>query len=93
LTAKYDTLLIIDEVGTGLGRTGRLFRFEHDDIIPDMVVLAKAISNGMSTIGTVVSRTSIFESTFPYINLVSTFGWLPTACAAALKTLEIHLRG
>lgn len=92
LTVKYGTLLVIDEVGTGFSRTGKLFGFKNENIIPDMIVLAKAISNGTSAISTVVSRTSIFESTFPYINLISTFGWLPTACAAALKTLEIHLR-
>lgn len=92
LTEKYGTLLIIDEVGTGFGRTGKLFGIEHENIIPDMIVFAKAISNGASAIGTVVGKSSIFEATFPYINLISTFGWTPIACAAALKSLEIHLR-
>lgn len=92
LTEKYGTLLIIDEVGTGFSRTGKLFGFEHADIIPDLVVLAKGISNGAAAIGTVVGKSKIFEETFPYINLISTFGWTPIACAAALKSLEIHLR-
>jgi len=92
LTEKYGTLLVIDEVGTGFSRTGKLFGFEHETIIPDLIVLAKGISNGASAIGTVVGKSSIFEETFPYINLISTFGWTPIACAAALKALEIHLR-
>jgi len=92
LTKKYGTLLIVDEVGTGFGRTGKLFGIEHENIIPDLIVFAKAISNGAAAIGTVVGKSSIFEATFPYTNLVSTFGWTPLACAAALKTLEVHLR-
>ena len=92
LTEKYETLLIIDEVGTGFGRTGKLFGFEHADIVPDLVAFAKGISNGATAIGTVVGKSSVFEKTFPHINLISTFGWTPIACAAALKSLEIHLR-
>jgi acetylornithine/succinyldiaminopimelate/putrescine aminotransferase len=92
LTLKYSTLLIVDEVGTGFSRTGKLFGIEHDKVVPDMIVFAKAISNGAAAIGTVVGKSKLFELTFPYINLISTFGWTPIACAAALKTLEIHLR-
>ncbi len=92
LTKKYGTLLIIDEVGTGFGRTGKLFAIEHENIVPDMIVLAKGISNGAAAIGTVVGNSDLFQSTFPYVNLISTFGWTPVACAAALKTLEIHER-
>jgi len=92
LTKKYGTLLIVDEVGTGFSRTGKLFGIEHEKIVPDMIVLAKGISNGASAIGTVVGKSAIFESTFPYINLISTFGWTPVACATALKTIEIHQR-
>jgi len=92
LTEKYGTLLIIDEVGTGFSRTGKLFGIEHDGIVPDIIAFAKGISNGVSAIGTAVGRSEVFEATFPHINLISTFGWTPIACAAALKTLEIHLR-
>ena len=42
ITKKYDTLLIVDEVGTGFSRTGKLFGIDHEDVVPDMVVLAKA---------------------------------------------------
>ncbi|MCU0679973.1 MAG: aspartate aminotransferase family protein [Planctomycetes bacterium] len=92
LTQKYNTLLIIDEVGTGFSRTGKLFGIEHENVVPDMIVFAKGISNGAAAIGTVVGKSAIFEATFPYVNLISTFGWTPLACAVALKTLEIHLR-
>lgn len=92
LTEKYGTLLIIDEVGTGFSRTGKLFGIEHEGVTPDIIAFAKGISNGVSAIGTAVARSEVFEATFPHINLISTFGWTPIACAAALKTLEIHLR-
>jgi len=92
LIQKYGTLLIMDEVGTGFSRTGKLFAFEHENVVPDMLVLAKGISNGAAAIGTVVGNSELFKSTFPYINIISTFGWTPIACAAALKTLEIHQR-
>ncbi len=92
LTQKYGTLLVIDEVGTGFSRTGKLFAIEHEGVVPDMIVLAKAISNGAAAIGTVVGRSEIFNPTLSYTQLISTFGWTPIACAAALKTLEIHQR-
>ena len=92
LTQKYGTLLIVDEVGTGFSRTGKLFGIEHEDVVPDMIVLAKGISNGASAIGTVVGQSVIFEKAFSDAILVSTFGWTPIACAAALKTLQIHRR-
>ncbi|MBA4319748.1 MAG: hypothetical protein C0412_15215, partial [Flavobacterium sp.] len=76
----------------GFSRTGKLFAIEHENVIPDMLVLAKGISNGAAAIGTVVGNSELFKSTFPYINIISTFGWTPIACAAALKTLEIHHR-
>ena len=92
LTKKYGTLLIIDEVGTGFSRTGKLFGIEHDSIVPDMIVLAKGISNGAAAIGTTVGRSEIFEAAFSDAILISTFGWTPIACATALKTLQIHQR-
>lgn len=91
-TKKYGALLIVDEVGTGFSRTGKLFGIEHENVVPDMIVLAKGISNGAAAIGTVVGNSELFKATFPYINLISTFGWTPIACAAALKTLEVHQR-
>lgn len=92
LTKKYGTLLIVDEVGTGFSRTGKLFGIEHENIVPDMIVFAKGISNGAAAIGTTVGPSNIFEPAFTDAVLISTFGWTPIACAAALRTLQIHQR-
>ncbi len=92
LTEKYGTLLIIDEVGTGFSRTGKLFGIQHENVLPDMIIFAKGISNGASAIATVVGKSEIFKPAFDDAVLISTFGWTPIACAAALKTLQIHLR-
>ncbi len=92
LTSKYGTLLIVDEVGTGFSRTGKLFGIQHENVVPDMIVLAKGISNGASAIGTVVGRSEMFDKAFSEAVLISTFGWTPIACAASLKALQIHLR-
>src|SRR3989338_4684052 len=92
LTEKYGTLLIVDEVGSGFSRTGKLFAIEHENVTPDIVALAKGISNGAAAIGTAVGRSEIFEPAFTDAVLISTFGWTPIACAAALKTLQIHQR-
>lgn len=92
LTQKYGALLIVDEVGSGFSRTGKLFGIEHEGVVPDMVALAKGISNGAAAIGTVVGKSKIFEPAFTDAVLISTFGWTPVACAAALKTLQVHQR-
>lgn len=92
LTSKYGALLIVDEVGTGFSRTGKLFGIQHENVVPDMIALAKGISNGSSAIGAVVGKSEIFEKAFSESILVSTFGWTPIACAASLKVLQIHLR-
>lgn len=90
LTEKYGTLLIIDEVGTGFSRCGKLFGIELEDVTPDIITFAKGISNGQAPIGAMVTKKEIAEKTWRETNLISTFGWLPLSCAAALKTLEIH---
>ena len=83
-------LLIIDEVQTGLGRTGKLWAFEHFDVIPDMVVLGKGLSGGIYPITATVLRSPL-ESVFhadPHIH-VSTFGGSELGCLVACKVLEI----
>lgn len=92
LTKKYGTLLIVDEVGTGFSRCGKLFGIEIEKITPDIVTFAKGVVNGALAIGVMVTTQEIAEKTVAKSNLVSTFGWTPIACAAALKTLEIHKR-
>lgn len=90
LCDERDVLLIMDEVQTGLGRTGKLWAFEHFDIVPDMVVLGKGLSGGLYPITATVIRTSL-ETVFhpdPFIH-VSTFGGAEVGCRVAKKVLEI----
>lgn len=92
LTNKYGTLIILDEVGTGFSRCGKLFGMELEGVTPDIATFAKGLSNGASAIGAMVTSTEIGQKTFKSSQIYSTFGWTPIACAAVLKTLEIHKR-
>ena len=90
LCDRTGALLIIDEVQTGLGRTGRWFGFEHDQIRPDVVTLAKALGNGVP-IGACWARAEIAKAFEPGDH-ATTFGGQPLAARAALTTLEIMER-
>jgi len=92
LTTRYGVLFILDEVGTGFSRCGKLFGMEIEGIVPDIATFAKAISNGAAAIGALVTRAEIINKTENEAVLISTFGWTPLASAAALKVLEIHQR-
>lgn len=92
ITEKYKTLLILDEVGTGFSRCGKLFGLEIESVVPDIVTFAKGMSNGAAAIGAMVTTKKIADETYDKTNIYSTFGWMPIACAAAIKTLEIHKR-
>jgi putrescine aminotransferase len=85
-----DILLILDEVQTGLGRTGKLWAFEHFKIVPDIVVLGKGLSGGIYPIAATVLRKPL-EAVFhedPFIH-VSTFGGAEIGCRIARRVLEI----
>lgn len=84
-------LLIFDEVQTGIGRTGRLFAYEHLGIEPDIMTLAKALASGLP-IGAMVTRNEIAEAFVPGDH-ASTFGGNPLVAAAAKATLETILDG
>ena len=64
LCRKYGTLLIADEIQTGMGRTGRFLAVEHWNVEPDMVLLAKALSGGHVPVGALLTRKSIFDKIF-----------------------------
>jgi putrescine aminotransferase len=90
LCDELDILLIMDEVQTGLGRTGKLWAFEHFDIIPDIVVLGKGLSGGIYPISATVIREPL-ESVFhkdPFIH-ISTFGGSELGCRVGKRVLEI----
>lgn len=86
------TLLILDEIQTGFGRTGKLFAFEHLGIKPDILVLAKGMGGGMP-IGAFIASKEVMKSLSenPILGHITTFGGHPVSCAAALATLEIIL--
>ncbi|SHF82735.1 aspartate aminotransferase family protein [Pedobacter caeni] len=86
------TLLVLDEIQCGFGRTGKLFGFEHYGITPDILLLAKGIGGGMP-IGAFISSTAIMRSlaTNPILGHLTTFGGHPVSCAAGLATLQTIL--
>ncbi len=90
LCDEFGALLILDEVQTGMGRTGKMFCCEHYGISPDLMCLAKAFGGGVVPAGAVVGRREIFSRLFdnPFLH-TSTFGGNPLACAAALATINV----
>jgi 4-aminobutyrate aminotransferase len=86
---RHDILLIADEVQSGYGRTGRMWAFEHAGIVPDVVVVAKAIANGLPLSAIIASRT--LHDRWGRGAHGSTYGGNPVACAAGLAVLDtIH---
>jgi 4-aminobutyrate aminotransferase len=83
---EHGILLIADEVQCGYGRTGRMWAFEHADVVPDVVVLAKAIANGLPLSAVVASRD--LHERWGRGAHGSTFGGNPVACAAGIAVLE-----
>lgn len=83
------TLLVLDEIQCGFGRTGKMFGFEHFGIVPDILLLAKGIGGGMP-IGAFISSREIMISlaTNPILGHITTFGGHPVSCAAGLATLQ-----
>ncbi len=85
----HGLLLILDEVQTGMGRTGRLFAYEHYDVIPDIVTLAKGLGAGIP-IGALLTKDEIAKAFTPGSH-ASTFGGNPVSCQAGIATLEAIL--
>ena len=90
LCDEFGSLLILDEVQTGMGRTGKMFCCEHYGVAPDLMCLAKAFGGGVVPAGAVVGRREIFARLFdnPFLH-TSTFGGNPLACAAAIATINV----
>ncbi|MDL2321895.1 acetylornithine transaminase [Desulfosarcina sp. OttesenSCG-928-B08] len=82
-------LLILDEIQTGMGRTGKLFAYEHYGVVPDIITLAKALANGLP-MGAMLAKEAIAQSFGPGAH-ASTFGGTPLVASAALETLKIFL--
>jgi putrescine aminotransferase len=92
----HGTLLILDEIQTGFGRTGRLFAAEHESVMPDMMLLSKSLSGGVVPISVCCTTKKIWRRAFgsrDRVDLItSTFARNPAACAAGLKSIEIAMR-
>lgn len=86
LCDRKKLLLIVDEVQTGMGRTGKLFAYQHAEIKPDIITLAKALGGGLP-IGAMIARSEIASVLTPGTH-GSTFGGNPVSCAAALGVLD-----
>jgi 4-aminobutyrate aminotransferase len=83
---RYNILMVVDEVQSGMGRTGKLFAIEHWDVKPDIITLAKGIASGLP-LGAILSRPELM--TWPPGSHATTFGGNPVACAAANVTLRL----
>ncbi len=95
---RYGALLILDEVITGFGRTGKLFAFEHAGVRPDILTVAKGLTSAYLPLGAAVATAEVFEAFLSAgapetkFTQLSTFGGHPASCAAAMANLDILLR-
>jgi putrescine aminotransferase len=91
---RHDLLLVVDEVITGFGRTGKWFGFQHWDVVPDLVVFAKGVTSGYQPLGGVVLHDRVYRTFVDAgpdfaLHHGFTYAGHPVACAAALATLDI----
>lgn len=95
LCDSFDVLMIIDEVATGFGRTGKLFACEHEDVTPDIMTLGKGLTGGYLPMAATVARPKIFDAFLAPATESKqfyhghTFGGNPLAAAAALASIEL----
>src|SRR5439155_10847700 len=83
---RYGILLVVDEIQTGMGRTGKLFACEHWSVVPDIICIAKGLGGGLP-IGALIARAEVMSwQTGAH---TSTFGGNPVACAAAKAVLDL----
>ena len=87
LCEEYNCLLICDEIQTGMGRTGKFFAVNYDEVVPDIILTAKALGGGIMPIGAFSSTKEIWNSFIesPFLH-TSTFGGNPLACSAGIAT-------
>ena len=93
LCDRYGTLLIADEVQTGLGRTGRMFAVDHWNVVPDLLIISKSLSGGYIPVGAIITRRNIHGKVFDSMDRCfahsNTFGQNDMAMAAGLATLHV----
>jgi 4-aminobutyrate aminotransferase len=90
LAEKHGILYIVDEVQSGMGRTGKMFAIEHFGVVPDIICLAKGIASGMP-LGAIIAKADIMD--WGPGSHASTFGGNPISCVAALETIRLLEEG
>ena len=91
---RHNVLYVADEVQCGMGRTGRFFAFEHEDVVPDIVTLAKSLGGGKVAMGAFIARSSVYMKAYgsPKTALIhgpATFGAMGEACCTAIEALNV----
>jgi len=90
LAERHGILYVVDEIQTGMGRTGKMFAIEHWGVEPDIICLAKGIASGMP-LGAIIARADLMD--WPPGAHASTFGGNPVACTAATETIALLKEG
>ncbi|MEA2030678.1 MAG: aspartate aminotransferase family protein [candidate division Zixibacteria bacterium] len=89
---KNDLLLLFDEIQVGLGRTGKTFCFEHENVIPDGIILGKALSGGLVPLSAFVTNSKLMDMAFVPGSDGSTYGGYPLACVAGITALDVLIK-
>ncbi len=96
LCRKYGTLMIVDEIQTGFGRTGAMFASMHENIEPDIMCLAKSLGGGVEPVGAFITTDEIWQKAYGGMEKAtlhtSTFGGNTRACAAAVAAIEVMVK-
>ena len=96
LCHKYGALLIVDEIQTGFGRTGKLFAVEYDEIVPDIMCVAKSLGGGVMPVGAYITTDAIWKKAYGSTDKAtlhtSTFGGNTKAMAAVIKAIELLVK-
>lgn len=88
LASRHNVLMMLDEIQTGLGRTGRLFAYEYDDAKPDVLILGKALGGGVYPVSAMLSNADVMDVFGPGDH-GSTFGGNPLGCAVGMAALQV----
>ncbi len=89
LCDKHDIILMFDEIQVGLGRTGKMFCFEHENVVPDAITLGKALSGGLVPVSAFVTNRKLMDEVFQPGMEGSTYGGYPLACVAVNAALDV----